>query len=356
MDASADRLEFAPPAEPAAVRGFVIAIVAHLLLAAALTWGINWKKDVEEVAAEAELWSALPQQAAPPLPAPLTPAPPPPSPPPAPEPAVVKAPPPPPAPKPEPVVEPPVQRDAQIAVEREKRRQEQLEERRREQEAQKKAEAKRRQEEERREQVAEQRAAEKAAEKKAAEKKLADKKLADKKLADKRAAELAADKAAEKAEAEERKRDELAKVNAAKARQEAASAAKAKQEAARLEAQRKENIARMMQSATGGSGSPDASGTAKQATGPSASYGGRVQARVRPHIVFPDDSPGNPQAEVEVRTSPDGTIVGSRIVKPSGVKAWDDAVLAALTKAEVLPRDVDGRVPTPLVIVFKRRN
>lgn len=346
MDASADRLEFAPPAEPAAVRGFVIAIVAHLLLAAALTWGINWKKDVEEVAAEAELWSALPQQAAPPVPAPPTPAPPPPSPPPPPEPAVVKAPPPPPAPKPDPVVEPPVQRDAQIAIEREKRRQEQLEERRREQEAQKKAEAKRRQEEDRREQLAEQRAAEKAA-----EKKLADKKLADKKLADKRAAELAADKAAEKAEAEERKRDELAK-----ARQEAASAAKAKQEAARLEAQRKENIARMMQSATGGSGSPDSGGTARQSSGPSGSYAGRVQARVRPYIVFPDDAPGNPQAEVEVRTSPDGTIVGSRIVKTSGVKAWDDAVLAALTKAEVLPRDVDGRVHTPVIITFKRRN
>ncbi len=345
MDAAAERLEFAPPAEPAAVRGFVIAVVAHLLLAAALTWGINWKKDVEEVAAEAELWSAVPSVAAPPAPAPMPVAPPPPAP--------VQAPPPPrPAPKPEPVVEPPAQRDAQIAIEREKRKQEQLEEKRIEQEALKKAQARRLKEQERREELAEQ-----LAEKKLAEKKLAEKKLAEKKLADRRAAELAADKAAEKAEAEERKRDELAKAaSAARARQEAASAAKSKQEVARLEALRKENIARMMQSATGGAGSPDSGGTAKQASGPSASYGGRVQARVRPYIVFPDDAPGNPQAEVEVRTSPDGTIVGSRIVKPSGVKAWDDAVLAALTKAEVLPRDVDGRVPTPLVIVFKRRN
>ncbi|MES2634655.1 MAG: cell envelope integrity protein TolA [Pseudomonadota bacterium] len=334
MDAAAERLEFAPPDEPAAVRGFVIAVIAHLLLAAALTWGINWKKDVEEVAAEAELWSALPQQAAPPAP---VPAPPPPAAP-VPEPAAVKAPPPPPVPKPEPVIEPPPQRDAQIVIEREKRKQERLEEKRLEQEAQKKAEAKRRKEEERREELAEKKAAEKAAQKASAAK------AAEKKLAEKRAAELAADKAAEKAAAEDRRKDELAK------------AAKSKQEAARLEAQRKENIARMMQSATGGDGAPSSGGTARRASGPSASYGGRVQARVRPYIVFPEDAPGNPQAEVEVRTSPDGTIVGSRIVKPSGVKAWDDAVLAALTKAEVLPRDVDGRVPTPLVIVFKRRN
>jgi colicin import membrane protein len=78
-----------------------------------------------------------------------------------------------------------------------------------------------------------------------------------------------------------------------------------------------------------------------------------VQARVHPNIVFMHDVSGNPKAEVEVRTSPDGTIVGKKLVRSSGVKAWDEAVLRALEKTEVLPRDVDGRVPSPVVIEFR---
>jgi colicin import membrane protein len=57
-----------------------------------------------------------------------------------------------------------------------------------------------------------------------------------------------------------------------------------------------------------------------------------------------------------VRMAPDGTITSRKVVKPSGVKSWDDAVLRALDKTEVLPRDVDGRVHTPLVLVFKLRD
>src|SRR5688572_5212158 len=79
MHDSADRFDFAPPPEPAAIRAFVLAILAHVLLMIALTWGINWNHDAENVAAEAELWSTVPQQAAPkvvtapPLPAPAPP-------------------------------------------------------------------------------------------------------------------------------------------------------------------------------------------------------------------------------------------------------------------------------------------
>jgi len=101
-----------------------------------------------------------------------------------------------------------------------------------------------------------------------------------------------------------------------------------------------------------GTGAPSATGTAARATGPSASWAGKVQARVRPNIVFTETISGNPKAEVEVRTSPDGTIVGKRLVRSSGVQAWDEAVLRALDKTETLPRDVDGRVPSPVVISF----
>ena len=68
---------------------------------------------------------------------------------------------------------------------------------------------------------------------------------------------------------------------------------------------------------------------------------------------LPDSVPGNPSAEVEVRAAPDGTITGKRLVKSSGNKAWDDAVLRAIDKTETLPRDTDGRVPPLLVISFR---
>jgi colicin import membrane protein len=70
-----------------------MAIFAHLLLVAALTWGVNWKRQTTTVTAEAELWSSIPQQAAPRAVAPPPP-PPPPKPEPKPEPTPAPAPPP----------------------------------------------------------------------------------------------------------------------------------------------------------------------------------------------------------------------------------------------------------------------
>jgi colicin import membrane protein len=132
-------------------------------------------------------------------------------------------------------------------------------------------------------------------------------------------------------------------------KQDAALKAREQQEEAkRLEAQRQENLKRIAGLA-GATGGPTATGTAQRSAGPSDSYGGRIRGRVKPNIVFTDDIPGNPVAEVEVRAAPDGTIVGVKIIKSSGTKSWDDAVVKALHKTEVLPRDIDGRVPSPTV-------
>ena len=84
-----------------------------------------------------------------------------------------------------------------------------------------------------------------------------------------------------------------------------------------------------------------------------AGYAGRIKARIQPNIVFADSVTGNPLATVEVRLAPDGTITAKRLVKSSGVKAWDDAVLRAIDKTEVLPRDTDGRVPSSFEIDFR---
>ncbi len=66
MPSAFDRVEFAPPAQPGMVRAMGLAILAHLLLAGALTWGVNWKsQSTTMTTAQAELWSSVPQQAAP---------------------------------------------------------------------------------------------------------------------------------------------------------------------------------------------------------------------------------------------------------------------------------------------------
>lgn len=138
-------------------------------------------------------------------------------------------------------------------------------------------------------------------------------------------------------------------------------AEKEQREAKLQEAQRQENIKRMAALAgsagvAGASGSANAKGTALQSSGPSASYGGRIRARIKPNIVFTDDISGNPTADVEVRTAPDGTIIGRRLKKSSGNAAWDQAVLKAIDKTEVLPRDVDGTVPPNLEISFRPKD
>ena len=146
----------------------------------------------------------------------------------------------------------------------------------------------------------------------------------------------------EKLAAENRKKEEEEKKR------------KEKLEEQRLAKQRQENLDRMRNMA--GGSSTTATGTAAQSSGPSAGWAGRVRARVKPNIVFTDDVAGNPEAIVRVRLAPDGTIVSKSLVKSSGTKAWDDAVLRALDKTEVLPRDVDGRVPPGGDLVFRPKD
>lgn len=279
---AAERFEFAPPAPPGLLRALGLAMLAHLLLMAALTWGVSWKRDAQTPAVEAELWSSIPQQAAPKL---------------------VEAPPEPePAPAPPPPKAEPVVSNADIALAREKERK-----------AKEKLELDKLQKE-----------------KQALEKKRQQDKLEQ----DKKAAEEK-----KKKELEAQKKDQL----------------KSQEDAKKLEKLRQENLKRMAGLA-GATGSPSATGAALKSAGPSASYAGRIIGRVKPNIVFTEDIVGNPSAEVEVRTAPDGTIIGRKLLKPSGIKAWDEAVLKAIDKTEVLPRDVDGRVPPTLVITFRPRD
>lgn len=321
MQTTADHLSLAPPEQGRWLGPLGLALVAHGLLVAALTWGVNWQHDAPPVRFEAEIWSKQPAQAAPRAAEPPPPSPPEPAP--APQPTPAPAPPPQPAPAPPPP--PPAPRQADVATEQ----------------AKKKAEADRLK--------AQETAAKKlAAEKVAAEKAAAEKKaLAEKAVADKRAATEKA--AAEKAAAEKKAQAD----KAAAEQQRKAADEKDRREAELAKQQRDEQMRRIMGQA-GASGSAQSTGTAQQSSGPSpGGYSGRVAARIKPNVVFTDVAPGNPRAEVEVRTLPDGTITSSRLVKSSGNRAWDDAVLRAIERTGSLPRDTDGRVPTPLIVELR---
>ena len=330
MHASNDRDQFAPTRPPGRLRAVALAVLVHAALLGALTWGVNWKTSADMPAVEAEIWDRVPQQAAPrDVPPPPVPQPDPTPPPPPPPPAPAPPPPPPPPPKAEPDT-----READIALERDKKRLEQ-EKKERQQQAERE-----KRERERKEQLEEDKKERLQKEKEKEQREKADK--AEREKAEKERRE----KQAEQDRQEQQKKQAEDKRKAEEKRK--AEAAQAKQ----AEAQRQENL-RRMQGLAGATGGENATGTAQRSAGPSGSYGGKVAAKVRPNIVYPDALSDNPRTEVEVRASPDGTIVGTRVTKSSGNKAWDDAVVRALQKTETLPRDVDGRVPSSLVIGFR---
>jgi colicin import membrane protein len=154
----------------------------------------------------------------------------------------------------------------------------------------------------------------------------------------------------EKAE-RERQRDAKAKADARQRELQAQQQREQQAENQRLEKQRADNLKRILGQA-GATGAPGATGTAARDAAPSASYAGKLIARIKPNILLTDPVSGNPAADVEVRTAPGGTILSRRLVKSSGNKDWDEAVLRAIDRTAELPRDVDGRVPPVLVITF----
>ncbi len=278
-----------------------MALGVHALLVLALTWGVAWQQTQQAAAFDVELWSDIPIAAAPP-PEPVA------------EPKPEPEPPAPPPPEPEPAGP----TAADIALEKQ-RVQEELEQRRAQQLAKEKA----------------------------------DEALKDKKAKEK-AAQLAKDKAAkEKAAKEKAAKEKAAKEKAAKEKAAKEKAEQlARQEKALKDKLRQEQLARLSSMA----GTAGQTGEAARASGPSANYAGKVVGAIRPNIVFTDVVQGNPAAEVEVITNPAGDIVGRKLRTSSGSPAWDDAVLRAIDRTGALPRDTNGRVPSPMLIRFRPKD
>lgn len=308
MPSAYDRPDFSPPQDAGVVGTFILALLVHALLIAALTWGINWQKTDQSSGFEAEIWSAVPQQVAPrqvetPPPAPEPPTPTPQT---TPEVAVkapeVKAPAPEPAPD--------------IVQEKEEQRKLLLE-------RQKAADAK------------------KALEKQQVQ--------AQAQALLKKERELKAKEDAQRLAADQARKLEVQKL--AKDQE-----TNKKLAAAEVEKQRKENMDRMLTGVSGASGNNSATGSAQRSAGAgaSSSYKGRVQAAIRPNIVFSDEIVGNPKAAVEVRVTSDGTVISQRLTESSGNKNWDDAAVNAIIRTRVIPKDIDGRIPELIMIIEMR--
>jgi colicin import membrane protein len=301
MPSAFDRIDFGPPSDTGSVRAFGLALLIHAALIAALTWGVNWKHSDSEATFGAELWSNAPPDAAPVIP--VTPAPVPPKPPEAP-------------PLPQPVARPPVVQpppeatpDVDIALEQEKKR-----------------------------------------------KQLKDQKLAQEKIERDKAQLLKAEqlKAEQLAKADKLKAEQLAKAEQARA-----DALTARQSQQAADKQREDNLTRldqMMKSAGGAQGGSSSNRASVGGKGSSTTYSAIARAAVIPNVVFTEAFDGNPLAKVEVRLQSDGTIISSRVVQTSGNDNWDKAVLNAVIRTRVMPKDVDGKLPdTILILEFKPR-
>lgn len=300
------RIEFAPPPTPGLLRALGLAIAAHALLLLVLAAGVQWKHQAPPVTVEAELWSAVPQDAAPPPvvePEPVALPP---------EPVQTAAPP--------PVMPSVTPIDPSIAIAQEKARlqkEKALQQEKLSQERQKLARLEQ-------------------------EKNLKEKQQQDK---------LAKEKETRLKEAREKAARE--KVAADKAKQQDANTAAA--EAKKMAELRQQNLQRMAGLAAG-TGSANATGTAAQSSGPSPGYYGRVAARIKANLVYTESTVGNPRVEVDIRIAPSGSILSVKIAQSSGIKTWDDAVVRAIEKTETLPADIDGKVPNMMQFAFRPKD
>jgi colicin import membrane protein len=304
---------YSVPPEPNRWSAIGLAVGVHARLLAFLWIGNSWQNNAP-VAVEAEIWDVTTQTAAPPPP------------PPTPEPEPEPEPEPQPAPKavePPPAVEQPQPKQPDIALEREKKRKEELKRKRLEEERMERELAEQKREEEKKAQA----------------------------LAEKKERELE-QKKAEKKEAEKKKKEEAEK----KKKEEAEKKKKAAEEQKKLDAARAEEMRRI----TGAAGNPTSTGTAQKSTAPrlDKGYAAAITAKVKSSTSYAGslDEPGNPTATFRVEQLPTGEIISVKKIKSSGVPSFDDAVEKGIAKSSPLPKKIDGTVVRSLVIEFHMKD
>jgi len=315
-----------PPQEGRFGASLVLAIVAHLLLLSALTWGISWNQEAILESSTAELWSSnpnftpqlnepiekiepqelpqpSPQKAAPPLPS--------------------KA-------------NSEALKDAQLAVEKLKKKEE---EEKKEKERLAKLEL------------------DKQRQKELEKKKLKELELEKAKKLEEEKLKLAKEREKAKKEAPKPDPKELAKQQAKEAK-----------EAKEMEKRRMEDLSRVQKSlnnsssaTASGSGAGPASATnmslgSGSGNAMSANYAGKVIDHIKRNMGVHKEFSGNPSTEIKINCAPDGSITLSQVIKKSGDPEWDEVVNKAIEKIRTtskMPRDSDGRVPPVMIIAVK---
>jgi colicin import membrane protein len=307
------------PPEPSRWPAIALAIAVHAGLLAFLFIGISWQNNAP-VAVEAEVWDMKTQAAAPPPPPPpetVEPEP---------------APPPPPAPAPkvqeQPVEQPVAPKPPDIALEKRKEEKRKLLEEKKLEQEQLAKELKAKKLAEKKAQEEADRKAEALAERKREEKRLEEKKLEEKKLEEKKLA------------------DKLKAEKLAKAKQ-------AADEQKKLDKLRDDEMKRI----TGGAG---AAGEAAKSSAPriDTGYLASITSKIKSTTSYPGstDVPGNPKAVFKVEELPTGEIISVKLIKSSGIAAFDDAVEKGIIKASPLPKKKNGTVERTLEIAFSMKD
>lgn len=277
--------------EPERALSGALSVAVHLIFLVMLLFTVTWQRKPPEPVS-VDLWQDLPSTPGPkPAPQPpreeVKPPPPPPK-------VEAKPPPPPPPPKAEPKPEPKPDIALKEKLEREKREKERLEHEKVEREKREKERIEKQKQLEEDKRIEEQK-------KREEQKKLERQKLEEQKRAEEQKRLEKQAKLDEQRQFEEIRAREARELAAAQARREQAAAAAAAQ------------------------GKADAEAIA------------RIRSRIRSFIVLPQEISGNPEAEFDVVVLPGGDVLSVRLVKSSGVAAYDSAVERAILKAQPLP-------------------
>lgn len=306
------------PTEPGRLRALGLATLVHLLLLGFLWFGVSWQSETP-VAVEAEIWSPVAREAAPP---------PPPPPEPVPEPARQVAP----VEPPKPVIAPEPMKatlpDPDIALEKEKKRKQEKEDAER-LKKEKLAEKKAQEEEDKRKKLIEEKEKEKEKKKLAEQEK---KKQADEQ---KHKEDAAKEEKKKLAEEQQRKQDEAAADQRAR--------------------KRREDDLRRQLGGDGGAGDAEKS----QGSTSDAGYLGKIGGLIKSNTTFVQrDYQGNPAVKFLIELQPDGQLRGEpRLLQSSGVAAFDSAVRRAIEKSAPFPKNpASGKVPDSLEITQRPKD
>jgi colicin import membrane protein len=109
-------------------------------------------------------------------------------------------------------------------------------------------------------------------------------------------------------------------------------------------------MARMMTQA----GSGDAPRT--QGGRGNADYIAKIAAKIRSNTAFviPPNLAGNPAVEYSIELLPDGSLRRLKLMKPSGIPGFDEAVRNGIEKSQPYPADKSGRIPSGAIVIEYR--